>query len=177
MRWSSGKCEHQRTPRQVSSARAKMATVGAEAPDFARLKEIIIKWAGPACACPAFHLTVCQMGERPRPTRHLNMHCGGSPPLSDFGRLYQSSQPRGRGLMTRKVLRLVALLGTTAAMLTVTIVLTHTHATVSMSGVGILKCYATAGTQKACWIWRVRRSGDVALMNERLHAVTHHAGK
>jgi hypothetical protein len=52
--------------------------------------------------------------------------------------------------MTRKVLRPVALLGTVAAMLTVTIVLTLSHATVSMSGVGVLKCYATAGIQKTC---------------------------
>jgi len=52
--------------------------------------------------------------------------------------------------MTRKVLRPVALLGTVAAMLTVTIVLTLSHATVSMNGVGVLKCYATAGIQKAC---------------------------
>jgi hypothetical protein len=52
--------------------------------------------------------------------------------------------------MTRNVLRPVALVGTVAAMLTVTIVLTLSHATVSMSGVGNLKCYATSGTQKAC---------------------------
>jgi hypothetical protein len=52
--------------------------------------------------------------------------------------------------MTRKVLRPVSLLGTVAAMLTVTIVLTFSHATVSMSGVGVLKCYGTAGIQKAC---------------------------
>ena len=52
--------------------------------------------------------------------------------------------------MTRKVLRPVALLGTVAAMLTVTIVLTLSHATVSMSGVGSLKCYASSGPQKAC---------------------------
>jgi len=52
--------------------------------------------------------------------------------------------------MTRKVLRPVALIGTVAAMLTVTIVLTLSHATVDMSGVGNLKCYAPSGIQKAC---------------------------
>ena len=52
--------------------------------------------------------------------------------------------------MTRNVLRPVALIGTVAAMLTVTIVLTLSHATSSMSGVGSLKCYGTAGIQRAC---------------------------
>ncbi|MFZ0147950.1 MAG: hypothetical protein WAL37_14135 [Xanthobacteraceae bacterium] len=51
--------------------------------------------------------------------------------------------------MTRKLLQPVALIGTVAAMLTVTIVLTLSHATVS-SGVGDLKCYAPSGIQKAC---------------------------
>jgi hypothetical protein len=37
-----------------------------------------------------------------------------------------------------------------AAMLTVTIILTLSHSTVSMSGVGVLKCYGTGGVQKAC---------------------------
>jgi hypothetical protein len=52
--------------------------------------------------------------------------------------------------MTHKVLRPIALIGTVAAMLTVTIVLTLSHATVDMSGVGNLKCYAPSGIQKAC---------------------------
>ena len=52
--------------------------------------------------------------------------------------------------MTRSVLRPVALFGTVAAMLTVTIVLTLSHATVSMNGVGNLKCYGTSGIQKGC---------------------------
>jgi hypothetical protein len=52
--------------------------------------------------------------------------------------------------MIRKVLRPVALIGTVAAMLSVVIVLTLSHSTFSMSGVGSLKCYATAGIQKAC---------------------------
>jgi hypothetical protein len=55
----------------------------------------------------------------------------------------------GERLMTGKVLRPVALLGAVAAMLTVTIIVTLSHATVSMSGVGSLKCYV-AGDQKAC---------------------------
>jgi hypothetical protein len=75
--------------------------------------------------------------------------------------------------MTRKVLRPVALIGTVAAMFAVPIVLTLSHATVSMSGVGNLKCYGTGGIQKAC----VRRSGDLLSMNEQAHAVTHHARK
>jgi hypothetical protein len=56
----------------------------------------------------------------------------------------------GERLMTRKVLRPVALIGTVAGMFAVTIVLTLSHATVSMSGVGQLKCYVTTGIQKAC---------------------------
>jgi hypothetical protein len=52
--------------------------------------------------------------------------------------------------MIRKVLRPVALIGTVAGMVTVTIVLTLSHATGSMSGVGSLKCYVTTGIQKAC---------------------------
>jgi hypothetical protein len=52
--------------------------------------------------------------------------------------------------MTRKALRPVALIGTVAAMLTVTIVVTLSHATFSMSGVGTLKCYVAGGIQKAC---------------------------
>jgi hypothetical protein len=52
--------------------------------------------------------------------------------------------------MTRKVLRPVALIGTMAMMLTVTIVLTLSHSTFSMSGVGHLKCYVTTGIQVAC---------------------------
>jgi hypothetical protein len=52
--------------------------------------------------------------------------------------------------MTRNVLRPVALIGTVAAMLTVTIVLTLSHATSSMGGVGSLRCYGTDGIQKAC---------------------------
>jgi hypothetical protein len=52
--------------------------------------------------------------------------------------------------MTRKALRPVALIGTVAAMLTVTIVLTLSHSTVSMSSVGVLKCYGTTGIQNAC---------------------------
>ncbi len=52
--------------------------------------------------------------------------------------------------MTRKVLRPVALIATVAGMFTVTIVLTLSHATVSMSGVGQLKCYVTTGIQTAC---------------------------
>jgi len=51
--------------------------------------------------------------------------------------------------MTRNVLQPAALIGTVAAMLTVTIVLTLSHATFSMTGVGSLKCYV-AGIQKAC---------------------------
>jgi hypothetical protein len=52
--------------------------------------------------------------------------------------------------MTRNVLQPVALIGTVAAMLTVTIVLTLSRATSSMSGVGSLKCYGTDGIQRAC---------------------------
>jgi hypothetical protein len=52
--------------------------------------------------------------------------------------------------MTRNLVQSMALFGTVAAMLAVTIVLTLSHATFSMSGVGSLKCYFTAGIEKAC---------------------------
>ena len=68
--------------------------------------------------------------------------------LMNFASLTKSSEARGM-VMTRKMLRPVALIGTVATMLTVTIVLTLSHAT-SMSGVIGLKCYGTNLTQKAC---------------------------
>jgi hypothetical protein len=52
--------------------------------------------------------------------------------------------------MKRNALRPVTLFGTVVAMLAVTILLTRSHATFSMSGVGSLKCYTPAGIQKAC---------------------------
>jgi hypothetical protein len=56
----------------------------------------------------------------------------------------------GSMLMRRDVLRPVALVGTVAMMLIGTTLLTLSHLTVSMSGVGSLKCYATGGIEKAC---------------------------
>jgi hypothetical protein len=56
----------------------------------------------------------------------------------------------GEALMKGNLVQSMALFGTVAAMLTVTIVLTLSHATFPMSGVGSLKCYATAGIEKAC---------------------------
>jgi len=52
--------------------------------------------------------------------------------------------------MKRDTLRPVALVGAVAVMLAVTVLLTRSHATFPMSGVGSLKCYTTAGIQKAC---------------------------
>jgi len=52
--------------------------------------------------------------------------------------------------MKRDALRPVALVGAVAVMLAVTVLLTRSHATFPMSGVGSLKCYTTAGIQKAC---------------------------
>ena len=52
--------------------------------------------------------------------------------------------------MKSNVLGPMALMGAVAAMLTVTIFLTRSHATFSMSGVGSLKCYTTSGVQKPC---------------------------
>jgi hypothetical protein len=52
--------------------------------------------------------------------------------------------------MTRKMLRPMALIGTVAMMLIGTTLLTLSHLTFSMSGVGSLKCYVTAGIEKAC---------------------------
>jgi hypothetical protein len=52
--------------------------------------------------------------------------------------------------MKRNLLQPVALFGTVAVMLAVTIVLTLSHATFPMSGVGSLKCYVAGGIEKAC---------------------------
>jgi hypothetical protein len=45
-------------------------------------------------------------------------------------------------------------------MLIGTTLLTLSHHTVSMSGVGSLKCYATGGIEKACWIGGAPVIGD-----------------
>jgi len=55
----------------------------------------------------------------------------------------------GERLMKGNLVQSMALFGTVAAMLTVTIMLTLSHATFSMRGVGGLKCYA-AGIEKPC---------------------------
>ena len=52
--------------------------------------------------------------------------------------------------MKGNLVQSMALFGTVAAMLTVTIMLALSHATFSMSGVGNLKCYVTGGIEKAC---------------------------
>jgi hypothetical protein len=52
--------------------------------------------------------------------------------------------------MNRDTLRPVALVATVATMLIATTLLTLSHVTVSLSGVGSLKCYTTTGIQKAC---------------------------
>jgi hypothetical protein len=67
--------------------------------------------------------------------------------LKNFASLIELSQAQGV-VMTRKVLRPVALIGTVVTMLTMVLMLSHT--TISMSGVGVLKCYGTNGTEKAC---------------------------
>src|SRR5438105_7161910 len=57
----------------------------------------------------------------------------GSPPLNDFGTLKIRANLGGGAFMVHKALRPTALIGMVAAMLTVTIVLTLSHSTVSMS--------------------------------------------
>ncbi|MGC2075326.1 MAG: hypothetical protein WA728_04685 [Xanthobacteraceae bacterium] len=52
--------------------------------------------------------------------------------------------------MNRDAVRPVLLVATVAMMLIGTTVLTLSHLTVSMSGVGSLKCYGTGGIEKAC---------------------------
>jgi hypothetical protein len=52
--------------------------------------------------------------------------------------------------MNRDALRPVALMATVATMLIGTTLLTLSHVTVSLSGVGSLKCYTGTGIQKAC---------------------------
>ena len=56
----------------------------------------------------------------------------------------------GERFMKRNLLRPAALVATVAMMLVGTTLLTLSHLTVSMSGVGSLKCYATGGIEKAC---------------------------
>jgi hypothetical protein len=45
----------------------------------------------------------------------------------------------------------VALFGAVALLLTATVTLTLSRATVSAGSTGSLKCYSTGGTEKACW--------------------------
>jgi uncharacterized membrane protein len=53
--------------------------------------------------------------------------------------------------MKRNLIRPMTLFGAVAAMLTLTVVVTLSRATVSTSGVGKLKCYdVTGGIEKAC---------------------------
>ncbi|HXX50003.1 MAG TPA: hypothetical protein VEI98_01790 [Xanthobacteraceae bacterium] len=52
--------------------------------------------------------------------------------------------------MKANILRPVALVGTVATILIGTTLLSLSHHTFSLSGVGSLKCYATGGTEKAC---------------------------
>ena len=53
----------------------------------------------------------------------------------------------GDGLMKRNVF---ALFGAVAVLLTATVALTVSRATLSAGGVGSLKCYNTGGIEKAC---------------------------
>jgi hypothetical protein len=52
--------------------------------------------------------------------------------------------------MKRNALQPVAFFGTVAAMLAIMVLLTCSHATFSMTGIGSLKCYTSDGVQKAC---------------------------
>jgi hypothetical protein len=52
--------------------------------------------------------------------------------------------------MKRNILRPMALLGTVAVLLIATTLLTLSHYTFSLSGVGSLKCYVTGGVEKPC---------------------------
>ena len=75
----------------------------------------------------------------------------GSPAGTDVGKLKVRAGGRyGERLMKGNLVQSMALFGTVAAMLTVTVMVTLSHATFSMSGVGSLKCYVTAGIEKAC---------------------------
>jgi hypothetical protein len=61
-------------------------------------------------------------------------------------KLVQSEQS-GDGLMKRNVF---ALFGVVAVLLTATVALTVSRATLSAGGVGSLKCYDKGGIEKAC---------------------------
>ena len=63
------------------------------------------------------------------------------------GQITQIRVSQGDGLMNRNV---VALFGAVALLLTATVTLTLSRATVSVGSTGSLKCYSTGGTEKAC---------------------------
>jgi hypothetical protein len=52
--------------------------------------------------------------------------------------------------MKRNLLRPAALVATVAMMLVGTTLLTLSHHSISLSGVGSLKCYGTGGVERAC---------------------------
>jgi hypothetical protein len=69
----------------------------------------------------------------------------GSPPLIDVIKWFNQSKS-GDGLTKRNVF---ALFGVVAVLLTATVALTVSRATLS-AGVGSLKCYNKSGIEKAC---------------------------
>ena len=70
----------------------------------------------------------------------------GLPPLIGMIDSFNQSKS-GDGLMKRNVF---ALFGAVAVVLTLTVVVTLSRATVSSTGVGKLRCYDVNGTEKAC---------------------------
>jgi hypothetical protein len=62
-------------------------------------------------------------------------------------KLIQSQSKSGDGLMKRNVF---ALFGAVAVLLTATVALTISRATLSAGGVGSLKCYDKGGIEKTC---------------------------
>ena len=63
--------------------------------------------------------------------------------------------------------KVFALFGAVAMLLTATVALSLSRATLSAGGVGSLKCYDNGGIEKACGTLRCRRS-----MRERVQAVS-----
>jgi hypothetical protein len=70
----------------------------------------------------------------------------GLPPLIGVINWFNQSKS-GDGLMKRNVF---ALFGVVAVLLTATVALTVSRATLSAGGVGSLKCYDKGGIEKAC---------------------------
>jgi hypothetical protein len=92
-----------------------------------------------------FHQTDIKLGKQFATSSEETSTAGGLPPLIGVINLFNQGKSGDR-LMRRSL----ALFGAVAVMLTVTIFVTFSRATLSAGGVGSLKCYNTSGIEKTC---------------------------